>query len=228
MATDPPIFVNCRDRVDDLRRLVAWLERAGHQRITLIDNDSSYQPLLDYYRDTPHEVFYLDTNLGSRALWLSGTLSKRLGEHYVYTDPDVVPIDECPYDAITRLREVLDCYSHRKAGLGLYLTDVPPFQSMQWERSLVAANRLAGKLGDVQLFDSLVDTTLALYKPLRYNELRSLQTGGSGLHAIRTGYPMQMRHMPWYRLGSPTAEERFYLARASSGPQASSWAEGRQ
>ena len=58
-----PIFINCRDRVTPLRDLVAWLERAGHQRIILVDNDSTYEPLLEFYEQSPHEVVRLGQNL---------------------------------------------------------------------------------------------------------------------------------------------------------------------
>ena len=51
-----PIFINCRDRITCLSVLVDWLEKAGHENIYLLDNDSSYPPLLEYYEQTPHTV----------------------------------------------------------------------------------------------------------------------------------------------------------------------------
>ncbi len=45
-----PIFINSRDRLGTLRDLVNWLKKAGQQRIYILDNDSSYAPLLEYYR----------------------------------------------------------------------------------------------------------------------------------------------------------------------------------
>src|SRR5215469_14467601 len=121
---DPLIFVNCRDRVRDLRNLVAWLERAGHERIILLDNASSYMPLLEYLNRTPHEVRWLGNNLGSKALWIAGLVPT---EPFVYTDPDVIPTEECPLDAVEYLGEVLRRHpQHPKAALGLHLDDVPP------------------------------------------------------------------------------------------------------
>src|SRR5437879_5702154 len=99
-VTETPIFVNVRDRVTCLRQLVDWLERAGHERIVLVDNASSFPPLLDYLEDTPHQVVRLGANLGSRALWAANLVPD---EWFVYTDPDVVPTDDCPSDLVAHL-----------------------------------------------------------------------------------------------------------------------------
>lgn len=207
--TDIPVYVNCRDRVRDLRDLVAWLERAGHQRIILLDNQSRYEPLLQYLSETPHTVVPLDCNYGSRSLWLSERIPD---ERFVYTDPDVVPTDECPAGAVSYLAELLDRYPQiPKAGLGLHLEDVPPdMSSLAWERSLVARSREL----EPGVYDSLVDTTFALYRPKANFEFR----------AIRTGPPYTARHMSWY-VRDPDAEDAYYLAHAMGGPLGSSWKE---
>lgn len=214
MSYDPagvPIYINVRDRVTTLRSLVAWLEKAGHERITLIDNASTYPPLLDYLARSPHVVVRPGRNLGSRAIWCGDLVPN---EPFVYTDPDVLPVDNCPRDAVARLAELLGRYPHPKAALGLYLDDTPDFQSKDWERSLVGADRALAP----GVFDSLADTTFALYRP----------SAPFTLTALRTGAPYQCRHIPWYHLGEPDEEECYYLAHAIKGPMGSSWAGGKQ
>ena len=212
MAVDIPIFINVRDRVTPLRELVAWLERAGHERIVLLDNDSAWPPLLEYLKETPHTVHRFGENLGSQSLWRAGMVPD---ERFVFTDPDIVPIEDCPFDAVAHLASLLDEYpEHRKAGLGLYLDDLPrSLPCLEWERSLVSPLRQV----DNGVFDSMIDTTFALYEP------------GSvfGLAALRTGHPYQARHVSWYVTpGRVSAEDRYYLKRAKAGPGASSWAQG--
>lgn len=206
---DPPIIINCRDRVTPLRKLVAWLELAGHERIVLLDNASTYAPLLAYYRETPHTVVRLHRNCGSRALWAgarSGQIHDSLhllDDWFVYTDPDIVPTEDCPFEAVDYLREALDAHPQfDKAGLGLYLADLSPdMPSLEWERSLVASERML----DARCYSSLVDTTFALYRP------------GSDFcfEAIRMGWPWQARHESpaWYG-GDLTDENRYYLEHA--------------
>src|ERR1022692_1300433 len=64
-----PIFIISRDRLTPLRSLVEWLERAGHERIIIIDNDSTYPPLRDWYEGISHQIIYLGENVGCNAFW---------------------------------------------------------------------------------------------------------------------------------------------------------------
>lgn len=205
-----PVYINVRDRVTDLRKLVAWLERAGREHIVLLDNASTYEPLLDYLSQTPHEVIRLGRNYGSRALWNADLTP---GEWFVYTDPDVVPIEDCPPDAIDHLRDALERFGpgHTKAALGLYLADLPPtMPSFEWECSLVSADREIAP----GLYGSLVDTTFAVYRPGE----------GFAYEGIRCGWPYQARHTSWY-VTEPGEEDRYYLEHAEAGPLGSSWKE---
>lgn len=209
-----PVYINCRDRVRDLRCLVAWLENAGYENIVLLDNASTYPELLEFYDKSPHRVMRLGANLGSRSLWQSGL---QLNDWFVYTDPDVVPTEDCPDDVIEHLHGLLERHpQYPKAGLGLYLDDVPEAMvSLPWERSLVAPNMriepgaFAG--------DCMVDTTFALHRPGTPHTLRG----------IRCGWPYQARHSSWY-VTEPDEEDRYYLAHAKQGPLGSSWAQGHQ
>jgi hypothetical protein len=204
-----PIYINCRDRVSDLRRLVAWLEEAGHENIKLLDNQSSYPPLLEFYEKTNHEVIYLPGNFGSRALWQGYQVPD---EFFVLSDPDTIPLDECPYDAVSYLHWLLEAHPYPKAALGLYLDDVPAdMESLAWERS----EDIRGKQLRKGVRESLADTTFALYRP---NQKFVHQ-------ALRTDHPYQCRHTTWYRWDEPTEEEAFYLRNCVEGPLGSSWAQ---
>jgi hypothetical protein len=204
---DTPVIVNVRDRLTDLRALVEWLERAGYDNLTLLDNASSWPPLLDYLSQSPHKVVKLGRNLGSRALWHAGLVPDA---PYVYTDPDVVPTDDCPLDLVEHLHELLDRYPQfSKAGVGLYLDDVGDIPSLAHERELVSEAREL----EPGVYGSLIDTTFALYRA----------GTGFGYQAIRTGAPWQARHMGWYKT-EPDAETRFYLDRALRGSEGTtSW-----
>ena len=204
-----PVFIAVRDRVTALRQLVGWLERAGHDRIVLMDQDSTWPPVLEYLAESPHDVRRC-VNAGARAVWHLG-LARR-GEWFVVSDPDIVPHEDCPLDAVEHLRDLLERHpEHRKAGLGLYLDDVPcDMPSLPHERSLVDPRRLI----EPDAYDSLIDTTFALHRP-----------GTPFMYeAIRTGAPYLARHTSaaWYpdMYGD---EDRHYLGRATRGPTGTSW-----
>lgn len=212
-----PVYIVCRDRLRDLEALVEWLERAGHERLIFLDNASTYEPLIDYLRRSPHEVVRLTHNWGSRVLWIADTLKAtgRPTEWFIYTDPDVLPIGDCPHDLAAHLHELLLRYpSIPKAGPGLFLDDVPSeLSSLDWERELVSPARQL----EPHVFDSLIDTTFALYRPGAEFEMRAIRTTGSH----------QARHMPWYRQdASQLAEDdRWYLEHADSnlGAEGTTW-----
>jgi hypothetical protein len=198
-----PVFINCRDRLTPLLQLLDYLERAGCERIHLLDNGSTYPPLLEYYERTPHTVIRLGENRSHKSFWQSGLLDA-LGIRgpYVFTDPDLVPIEECPLDAIEYFAEVLERYPGcKKVGFGLKIDDLPDHFGLKadviaWEstfwRRLIAP----------RLYEAPIDTTFALYRGPRHAKLS----------AIRTGYPYLARHTTWYLdSANPSDEHRYYV-----------------
>ena len=132
----------------------------------------------------------------------------------MYTDPDIVPIEECPLDLVSHLKEWLDRRpDFPKAGPGLYLKDLPEdWPHGSWE---AGPTILGPSLGE-GAYQSLIDTTFALYRP----GMRM------AYEAMRTSFPYEARHVSpsWYG-GELSDEDRHYLGRASKEPYfGSSWA----
>ena len=145
------------------------------------------------------------------ALWRRNLLA-RLGieTEYVYTDPDVVPIEACPRDLVGVLQSVLDDNPDvAAAGVGLRLDDLPDAyahkaQAIAWERQFWLRPAASG------LFHAPIDTTLALYRP----------DGGHscGSPTIRTGWPYLAAHEGWYlNHAAPSEEDLFYNRTAAPG-----------
>ena len=208
MQDQYPIFITVRDRVTALRDLVAWLESVGQERIFLLDCESSYPPLLDYLDTSPHAVVTLGANLGHRAPWESGAIDAVCGdtEYFVVTDPDVIPVEGTPGDALDVFREVLESIPQvRKAGFGLVIDDLPACflhraEVVEWESQFWTQALAPG------IFAAPIDTTFALYRP---------GTPYLRQPAIRLGPPYAARHMGWYLdTEHPTDEDAWYASRA--------------
>jgi hypothetical protein len=209
------VFVPVRDRLTPLLQLLAWLERAGQHEVWLIDNASTYPPLVEFLDTTHHHVVRLAHNLGHRSPWLSGSVQRYAhGRWFVVSDPDVVPDEGCPLDAVDHFRAALERHPDvDKVGFGLRIDDLPAHyplaeQVRAWEARFWTEEVEPG------LYRADIDTTFALYRPLdrRHEENR----------ALRTGPPYVARHLPWY--SDPTAlteEERYY--RAHADPTISNW-----
>ena len=74
MSWPHPIFILTRDRLECVKDLVGWLERAGAEQIVLLDSGSTYEPMRDWLSASPHLVHWL-TNERTKAnslLWEAG------------------------------------------------------------------------------------------------------------------------------------------------------------
>jgi hypothetical protein len=210
-----PIFINCRDRVTCLSALVDWLERAGHEEIILIDNASTYPPLLEYYECSPHSVIRMGENLGHTALWHTGLVEKLCGPegYYVYSDPDIVPIEECPLDAVDFFLDVLESYpDFAKVGFGLRIDDLPDHYFLK-QRVVHWEQQFWQKPIEPELFKAPIDTTFALYRGVKSHQIHD---------AIRTGYPYIARHTAWYIDSENLGEEEAYY-RSHARADVSNW-----
>lgn len=216
-----PIFINCRDRLEPLLSLLNYLERTDHDEIYLLDNDSAYPPLLEYFAATPHRVIRLGRNVGRLALWDANVLTElNVTGMFVFSDPDIIPDADCPLDAIEYFAEILDRYPQRaKVGFGLRIDDLPDsyrfknevvvWESQFWERQLAP-----------RLYDAPIDTTFALYRgPMPDGFERSNEFERS----IRTGYPYVARHTPWYCDDRSLSDDETFYRKRAEGSDVNHW-----
>ena len=207
---DIPIFINARDRLGVMKKLVDWLLDAGYRNVIILDNDSTYPPLLEYYSEIDKNprvnIITLGKNFGYRALWDSKVLEYlHIATPYVYTDPDVLPAENCPKDIVRRLYEILSAHREiRKVGLGLIWEDITFYDKNYWqeqEADFYARGNLGGGLAYAN-----VDTTFALYSNLRSYSLR---------FSLRTVGDLRARHLPWYfDYDNLPEDEKYYLDHA--------------
>jgi hypothetical protein len=203
-----PVFINNFNRLDSMKQLIGALEARGYHNINIIDNDSTYPPLLEYYKTCNHNVILLGQNLGMNAFWLSGLYRKYRKDYFVYTDSDVVPVEECPDDFLNFFLQTLK--KHRlatKVGFSLKIDDLPGHyahrdQVIEWEQQF-----FEGECIDNILYRAPIDTTFALYRP------RAKRRHANGcIEMYRAGFPYMARHLPWYIDSyNPDEENRYYI-----------------
>ena len=223
--SDIPVIINNFNRLDYVQLLIDWLLRAGTERIVILDNASTFPPLLQWYakkKDKRIQVRRLGSNYGSQALWMQPDKSL-LTLPFVYTDPDVVPDDDCPKDLVTFLLKTWEACSDKfrsswdnkkpqKIDPGLKVSDIPDCYALRervlaWEKRHAGPDKIQAEHGGVHLYDVAIDTTFALYVGYAHP---------FGLSAVRTGDPYVIKHLSWYcDSANPTAEERYYEAHAN-------------
>jgi len=186
-----PIIINSFNRLTCLKQLISFIvDKKLPNPVIILDNGSIYEPLLEYYKTLPYEIIMLNNNLGHEALWKSGLYANRFKNgHYIYTDPDVVPVEECPADLVHHLFDVLKRYpKFLKLGIGLKIDDLPDHNPHKasvigWEEQFWKTELEPG------LYKADIDTTFAIHDPRQKS---------AWARSFRTGFPYIARHTTWY------------------------------
>jgi hypothetical protein len=125
--------------------------------------------------------------------------------YYVYTDPDILPIEECPKDFIEYFYSIMkkDLFL-TKVGFSLKIDDLPDHYTkkkkvIEWEMQF-----WKNKRGDKN-FNAHIDTTFALHRPMVKSSFLSPYS-----RHCRTNYPYQARHLPWYEDSNNLPEDLIY------------------
>lgn len=201
---DIPIIINNYNRLEYLKMLIDSLTSRGYYNIHILDNNSTYPPLLEYYKSCPFSVIYLGKNIGYKALWESGVFNKFKDSYYVYTDSDMEITAECPDDFMQHFLDILKRYPlSQKVGFGLRIDDLPDHfinkagvikhESQFWTKAI-----------EPELYRADIDTTFALYRPY-------CKGVASIYHEVyRTGKPYIIRHLPWYVDTNNMSDEELY------------------
>ncbi|SHF70122.1 glycosyltransferase [Dysgonomonas macrotermitis] len=214
-----PVIIINYNRLRDLKELVTFLLERKHQNIVIVDNKSTYPPLLEYYKEIEGKVNveFMDQNYGHLVFWKNKSLYNKYGSgYYIITDSDVIPNKDLPEDYITYLIKILDKYPQvSKVGFALDVDDIPEHyqlkeQVLNWE-----SPHWEGNIGK-NLYLNELDTTFAIYPPY-YN----YSTLAEFYPAIRISGNFTAKHMGWYiDNNNLDAEDLYYYNHANSS---SSW-----
>lgn len=199
-----PIIINNYNRYTMLKSLIDFLQDRGYFNILIIDNNSTYPELLAYYKQTNLSVIKLRHNIGCYSLWRTSIWNQFSSDYYVYSDPDVLPTDNCPENFVEIFFNHLAGFpSIGKAGFGLKINDIPDCFGLKNDVLMHESNFWKKPLGN-GLYFAPIDTTFALYRPGC--------GGGHWVPSLRTDSPLLARHLPWY-LDSANLdyENRYYI-----------------
>jgi hypothetical protein len=193
-------FIINYNRLDLMRNMADYLADGTDVEPIIIDNNSTYPKLLEYYDTCSHKVERMDKNWGNCVVWISGILDKYdLKGNFIVTDSDL-NISNIPKDFLHKLQTGLDRHQFAcKAGFGLEINNLPITElsklAIGWE-CLNWANRV-----DELFFDAPIDTTFCLCRT-RLHDFR----------AIRSDYPYVAQHVPWtYSKDSIPEDEKYYF-----------------
>ena len=165
---DTPIYIISRDRLDlGLRQLIEWLRRAEMTSITIIDNASTYQPLLDFYNSPAMDGINLirrDDNLGHEVFWRLDYHLHQPGR-FIVTDSDVVPDKDCPFDLVRRMHEVADRFpGGAKVGPAIRIDNLPETFALRDHMRFCESDYWVRKYPEGDSWNAAIDTVFAIYE----------------------------------------------------------------
>lgn len=199
-----PVFVIVRDRFEQLKATVSQLEKGEGIDLVLVDNQSTYEPTVEWLKASPHKVIYLAENVGHHSPWAAGLVPTN--SFYAVTDPDVKLVDECPTDWPAVMVDLLQRFpDQNKVGVSLRLDNLPDHYFLkngviEWENQFWSPVQSYIK-NDVPVYAAAIDTTLAMYKG---------NSSPAIVPALRTGWPYTAEHLAWYVNSAELTEDEIY------------------
>lgn len=214
-----PIIIISFNQLFYLKKLVDFLLLNKHQDIVIIDNNSTYPPLLSYFNEIEKNknvtIYRLKENFGHLIFWENEELFHKYSKGFhIVTDADIVPHEKTPSDYLSVFLKLLNTNKDiTKVGFSLYLDDIP--DSNPNKKNIISWENQFWKNKINKHYLSSIDTTFAMYRP---NYIRNNHNFLSG---IRTNIPYTARHGGWYiNPKALTEEQLFYIKTANSS---SSW-----
>ncbi len=214
-----PIIIISFNQLFYLKELVGFLRKHEYNNIIVLDNNSTYLPLLEYFNSIENDVkiYRLSKNYGHRVFWKQKGVFKEYAKgYYVVTDPDVVPIDACPHDFLKHFKNILDANPEiNKVGFSLKIDDIPN-TNIEKETILKWENQFWKNQTENKNYIAKIDTTFALYRPRAVKPIWL-----DFFKAIRVGHPYIAKHGGWYIDSNNLTEEQEYYVKTVN--KSSSW-----
>jgi glycosyltransferase involved in cell wall biosynthesis len=208
-----PILIINYNRLADLKALINFLQERKHKNIVIVDNNSTYPPLLDYYKTIEQDVTIerMNKNYGHMVFWENRELYNKYSKGYhIITDADIIPNENLPSNYIRQLLDILDKNKNvTKVGFALRIDDIPDYYQhkqkvLEWEKKHWENN-----IGN-NLYLNELDTTFAIYPPRYKYDLLNFYS------AIRVAGDFTAKHNGWYIDNQNlTEEEEYYFETAN-------------
>ena len=206
----PVIIVNY-NRCQTLMQMVDWLLQLDDAvSIIILDNASTYPPLLEYYDslDYPNVQVkrFTKNHKLDKMIAISQTMQQY--EYYVVTDADLIPYSDTKGNILSRMKVMLAKHKDiNHVGASLMINDIPDYYPLKhavqkWEGQFWTHSR------EENVFEAFVDTTFAMYRNNSY--LMELYP------ALRLGKNYSLKHVDWYvDLSNLSHENKYNMAAAT-------------
>jgi hypothetical protein len=202
-----PIIINNFNRLTTTKNMVEKLLSLGYDNIYILDNNSTYYPLLLWYNEIHEKVNIIrfDKNHGHMAFW-STNFNKNFNGWVIYTDSDIELSPSLNVNFVQKLKTIAKNYNINKVGFALRIDDFQPHHYGSVFNFKGHEERHWLESPEDHLYEAHTDTTFALIKA----------EDGHQYESIRVASDMLARHMPWYTdFDNLNEEEKYFIENAN-------------
>jgi hypothetical protein len=216
-----PVVINSFNQLTYLRNSVENFVRNEFKNIIILDNGSSYEPLIEFYNNLPDLfteavkplVIYYNANMGPRYFHQSRLFSQLLPCAHIYTDPDL-HFDDLAPNFCSYLLDLSHKYKLFKVGSALTLPTedeikpglfMKPGETTQQIPMLEWESQFWQSELEPRIYNAPIDTTLHLFNPDYFEASPYFLVG------LRVALPgFEVKHLPWYKNDAVHLEEDLY------------------
>jgi len=190
-----PIFIISYNQYTFVKSMVDQLSKYS-SNIYIIDNKSTYPPLVEYLKSIENtvKVLHMDQNYGHR-VYMRDEIVKLGGDKYIITDPDLLLNPKLPQNFIDILSDLSDQHQKGKVGFALDISNninlninatdnkqtVIDWESQFWKNKVNHPK--------YELYIADIDTTFVLINKKYYSP--------HSYSAIRVAGDFTCVHRPW-------------------------------
>lgn len=177
-----PLIIPVYNQLTYLKNLINWFRwYAPENPIYIVDNRSTYQPLLDFYKkglDEKLHIYSENTFIPNMTDFIQRFIKTKY-EFYIISDPDIMPHPSIPGNFIEILKGYIENHGFHRAGFNLIIDDLP---DNLHQKEMIINNEKEFLKNQVTSFGSFpgykapIDTTFCMYT-----------TKNSGWHAPMNG-----------------------------------------
>jgi hypothetical protein len=209
-----PIIIPVFNQLTYLQNLINWWKWYYPENpIFIVDNRSTYAPLLEFYKDVKVEVHIYPENkfIPNMTDFIKRFINGKY-EFYVISDPDIMPHPATPPNFLEIWKNYIETHKFHRVGFNLITKDLPLFLN---EREMIIGNEselLRGKeavaFGGFTGYKAPIDTTFCLYST-KNGGWSAPMNGKDWGNCLRL---FEAFHLGWYIDGDHLNDEmKFYF-----------------
>lgn len=210
--SDVPVVIPSFNQLYYIQNTIKQLERFDLKKFIILDNGSTYPPLLKWFEKIDIPVVIDLSNPGPRNFFINQNIWNILPNYFIVTDPDLQYNHKTPNTLLKDLIEISELMKWPKIGLALDTSEENKMVPMvrEWEKDYWQLKIATTKYGD-PIYLAKTDTTFSLYNKKFVSRPGVLAWDADFFTCPRIAGNFTCKHWGWYyEKPVPKKEEEFY------------------